>query len=113
MAIKHKLGGIFSPVLTPFKTDLSPDTEAFVKHCQWLIRSDVGLAVFGTNSEANSLSVGERKGLLDALLAAGVPAARMMPGTGCCALTDTVELTLHATKAGVVEPRDGQDHAGG
>ena len=101
MAIKHKLGGIFSPVLTPFKTDLSPDTQAFVKHCQWLIRSEVGLAVFGTNSEANSLSVGERIGLLDALLEAGVPAARMMPGTGCCSLTDSVELTRHATRAGV------------
>ena len=101
MAIKHKLGGIFSPVLTPFKTDLSPDTQAFVRHCQWLIASEVGLAVFGTNSEANSLSVGERIGLLDALLAAGVPAARMMPGTGCCSLTDSVELTRHATKAGV------------
>ena len=62
MAIKHKLGGIFSPVLTPFKTDLSPDTQAFVRHCQWLIGSEVGLAVFGTNSEANSLSVGEKHG---------------------------------------------------
>ncbi|MEY3873143.1 MAG: hypothetical protein RLZZ296_2138, partial [Pseudomonadota bacterium] len=58
MATQHKLGGIFSPVLTPFKTDLSPDTQAFVRHCQWLINSEVGLAVFGTNSEANSLSVG-------------------------------------------------------
>lgn len=101
MAIQHKLGGIFSPVLTPFKTDLSPDTAAFVRHCQWLINSEVGLAVFGTNSEANSLSVGERRELLDALLEAGVPAARLMPGTGCCSLTDTVELTRHATSAGV------------
>ena len=101
MAIKHKLGGIYSPVLTPFKPDLSPDTQAFVRHCQWLINSEVGLAVFGTNSEANSLSVGERIGLLDALLAAGVPPARLMPGTGCCSITDTVELTRHATRAGV------------
>jgi 4-hydroxy-tetrahydrodipicolinate synthase len=101
MTTQHKLGGIFSPVLTPFKTDLSPDTAAFVRHCQWLINSEVGLAVFGTNSEANSLSVGERRQLLDALLEAGVPAARLMPGTGCCSLTDTVELTRHATSAGV------------
>jgi 4-hydroxy-tetrahydrodipicolinate synthase len=101
MATPHKLGGIFSPVLTPFKTDLSADTAAFVRHCQWLIRSEVGLAVFGTNSEANSLSVAERLQLLEALLEAGVPAARMMPGTGCCSLTDTVELTRHATSAGV------------
>lgn len=101
MAITHKLGGIFSPVLTPFKADLSPDTQAFVRHCKWLIASEVGLAVFGTNSEANSLSVGERKDLLDALLEAGVPPSRLMPGTGCCALTDSVELTRYATKAGV------------
>jgi 4-hydroxy-tetrahydrodipicolinate synthase len=101
VAIKHKLSGIYSPVLTPFKSDLSPDTQAFVRHCQWLVGNDVGLAVFGTNSEANSLSVGERRALLDAVLEAGVPAARLMPGTGCCSLTDSVELTRHATAAGV------------
>jgi 4-hydroxy-tetrahydrodipicolinate synthase len=101
MAIRHKLAGVYSPVLTPFTADLAPDTAAFVRHCQWLVAGDVGLAVFGTNSEANSLSVSERRGLLDALLAAGVPAARLLPGTGCCSLTDTVELTRHATCAGV------------
>ncbi len=31
---------------------------------------------------------------------AGLPVARMMPGTGCCALTDTVELTRHAIRHG-------------
>jgi 4-hydroxy-tetrahydrodipicolinate synthase len=38
--------------------------------------------------------------LLDSLLAAGLDAGRMMPGTGCCAFTDTVRLTEHAVKAG-------------
>jgi 4-hydroxy-tetrahydrodipicolinate synthase len=65
-----------------------------------LLSQNVGLAVFGTNSEANSLSADERIALLDALLAADVNAARMMPGTGCCALPDTVRLTGHAVKAG-------------
>ena len=60
----------------------------------------MGLAVFGTNSEANSMSVAEKIMLLDALVDAGVPGARMMPGTGCCALTDTVELTRHAMQHG-------------
>ncbi|MEJ5990444.1 dihydrodipicolinate synthase family protein [Ramlibacter sp. PS3R-8] len=101
MAHRHKLAGIYSPVLTPFQADLSPDTQAFVRHCRWLDASDVGLAVFGTNSEANSLSAGERRGLLEALFTAGVPPSRMMPGTGCCSLTETVELTRHATSAGV------------
>lgn len=101
MAISHKLSGIYSPVLTPFHDDLSCDTQAFVRHCQWLIAQDCGLAVFGTNSEANSLAVAERRELLDALLAVGVPPARLLPGTGCCSLTDTVELTRHAVTAGV------------
>jgi 4-hydroxy-tetrahydrodipicolinate synthase len=99
--MKHKLSGIYSPVLTPFTPELAPDTAAFVRHCQWLVANDVGLAIFGTNSEANSLSVGERRALLDAVLAAGIPARRLMPGTGCCSLTETVELTRHATTAGV------------
>jgi 4-hydroxy-tetrahydrodipicolinate synthase len=92
--------GVLAPVVTPFKPDLTPDAERFMAHCRWLLSQNCGLAVFGTNSEANSLSVEERMTLLDALLAAGIPAARLMPGTGCCALTDTVRLTEHAIKAG-------------
>lgn len=95
-----RIKGILSPVVTPFTAELSPDTERFIAHCQWLISQSCGLAVFGTNSEANSLSANERIALLDALLAADVDPARMMPGTGCCALTDTVRLTEHAVKGG-------------
>lgn len=46
------------------------------------------------------MSVGERIALLEALLDAGLPPARMMPGTGCCALTDSIELTRRAVRAG-------------
>jgi 4-hydroxy-tetrahydrodipicolinate synthase len=94
----NRLRGVFSPVITPFATDLGPDASRLVRHCRWLLSHDVGLAVFGTNSEGNSMSVGEKIGLLDALVEAGLPAARMMPGTGCCALTDTVELTRCAVR---------------
>jgi len=38
--------------------------------------------------------------LLDRLVAGGIDAARLMPGTGCCALTDSVRLTAHAMKLG-------------
>ena len=96
----QRIRGVLSPVVTPFNKDLSPDPRRFIAHCQWLLTQNCGLAVFGTNSEANSLSVNERIALLDALLAADVDPSRMMPGTGCCALTDTVRLTEHAVKAG-------------
>ncbi|MDB5859846.1 MAG: dihydrodipicolinate synthetase [Ramlibacter sp.] len=100
MTTPQRLQGIFSPVLTPFNADSSPDADRFVRHCRWLLEQDVGLAVFGTNSEANSLTLGEKRRLLDALLEAGLPAARMMPGTGACALPDTIELTKRAVQAG-------------
>jgi 4-hydroxy-tetrahydrodipicolinate synthase len=95
-----RIAGVLSPVVTPFKADLSPDGERFVRQCRWLLSQNVGLAVFGTNSEANSLSVEEKVELLDRLVAAGLDPARMMPGTGHCALTDSVRLTAHAAKAG-------------
>ena len=100
MKSSQRIRGVLSPVVTPFGKDLSPDHMRFIAHCSWLLSQNCGLAVFGTNSEANSLSVNERIALLDALLAADVDPSRMMPGTGCCALTDTVRLTEHAVKAG-------------
>jgi 4-hydroxy-tetrahydrodipicolinate synthase len=96
----QRIAGVLSPVVTPFKADLSPDPERFVRQCRWLLSQDVGLAVFGTNSEANSLSVDEKIELLDRLVAAGLDPARMMPGTGCCALPDSLRLTSHAVKLG-------------
>src|SRR6059058_4315041 len=96
----QRIRGVLAPVVTPFKADLSPDRQRFVRHCQWLLSQDCGLAVFGTNSEANSMAAGERMTLLDALVAAGIDPSRMMPGTGCCSITETVELTAHAVKHG-------------
>ena len=96
----ERITGVLSPVVTPFKADLSPDAERLVTHCRWLLSQNVGLAVFGTNSEANSLAVDEKIELLDHLVSCGVDPARMMPGTGCCALTDSVRLTAHAVKLG-------------
>jgi 4-hydroxy-tetrahydrodipicolinate synthase len=100
MVDNNRLSGVLCPVITPFDANLDPDADRLIRQCQWLLTQNVGLAVFGTNSEANSLSVGEKIELLDRLVEAGVDTARMMPGTGCCALTDTVRLTAHAAKLG-------------
>jgi 4-hydroxy-tetrahydrodipicolinate synthase len=86
--------------VTPFNVDLRPDAGRLIAQCRWLLAQNVGLAVFGTNSEANSMSVAEKIDLLDQLVDAGLDTTRMMPGTGCCALTDTVRLTTHAAKLG-------------
>ena len=96
----ERIKGILSPVLTPFQRDYSPDAERFISHCRWLLANDVSLAVFGTNSEANSLSGHERADLLERLVDAGIDPRRLMPGTGCCSLTETVRLTSQAVKLG-------------
>ncbi len=92
--------GVLAPVVTPFDETLAPDAGRLVEHCRWLLANDVGLAVFGTNSEANSLATGEKLELLEGLVDAGIDPARMMPGTGCCAITDSVALTKRAVELG-------------
>lgn len=101
MTTPTTLRGIFAPVLTPMRGDLSPDTERFVAFCQNLLgRGLHGLCPFGTTSEGNSLSVEERMELLESLVDAGIAPSQLMPGTGCAALTDTVRLTQHAVQLG-------------
>jgi 4-hydroxy-tetrahydrodipicolinate synthase len=96
----HRISGVLSPVCTPFRADLSPDYERLLRHCRWLLSQNAGLAVFGTNSEANSLSLEERLELLDRLVEGGIDPRRMMPGVGCCAMPETVRLTSLAVKLG-------------
>src|SRR6184192_747310 len=95
-----RIGGVLAPAVTPFTAGLAPDSQRFIAHCKWLLSQNCGLAVFGTNSEANSLSMDERAMLLEELVAAGVDPSRMMPGTGCCSIMETVKLTAQAVERG-------------
>lgn len=93
--------GVLVPVATPFGADGRVDQRLYVAHCRWLLAQGAhGLAIFGTTSEANSLSLAEKRALLDALCSAGIDPALLMPGTGACALPDAVELTRAAMDAG-------------
>jgi 4-hydroxy-tetrahydrodipicolinate synthase len=96
MASGTDLYGVYAPVLTPFTRDGAVDARLFGSFCRWLNSEGVGLAVFGTNSEANSLTVEEKIALLDALRSAGIPGAALMPGTGALAIGDAVRLTRAA-----------------
>ena len=100
MTNNKTLSGIFCPVITPFDAKLKVDTNRLISQCRWLLSQNISLAVFGTTSEANSLSIDEKIYLLDQLIDAGIDANRLLPGTGCCALPDTIRLTSHAVKLG-------------
>ncbi len=93
--------GVFAAVLTPFTADLSPDLPVFLDHCRWLLANGCdGLGILGTTSEANSLSVEERLTLIEAMGASDLPRERLIIGTGCCAIPDTVRLTRAALEIG-------------
>lgn len=84
------------------RDDLIPDDALLAAHCRWLLANGCdGLAVLGTTGEANSLSMKERIRMMESLVAAGIDPARMMPGTGCCAITDSVIQTTRAVELGV------------
>ena len=94
------LSAVLSPVLTPFNADGSPNAKKLLRQCQWLQKNGVGQAVFGTNSEANSMSAPQKIAVLHELIAGGLDPKNMMPGTGACSTDDAVMMTRAAVKAG-------------
>ena len=90
------LPAVLSPVLTPFMADGNPDAQKLLKQCKWLESNGVGLAVFGTNSEANSMSAPQKMSTLTSLIEGGLNPAHMMPGTGATSIDATVNMTRHA-----------------
>jgi 4-hydroxy-tetrahydrodipicolinate synthase len=96
-----RLRGVWSPALTPLHQDLSIDRNRYIAHARWLLSEGChGVTVFGTTGEATSFSANEREALLEELVSAGVNPARLIIGTGCAALSDTVRLTAHAVRQG-------------
>lgn len=96
------VSGVFCAAVTPFNADLSPDHGLAADHARALLADGChGIALLGTTGEANSLSVGERMGLLEAMLRGGVAPEQLLPGTGVTAIPETVELTRHALDNGV------------
>jgi 4-hydroxy-tetrahydrodipicolinate synthase len=94
-------GGVNAAVLTPMHDDLSPDLPRMAAHCRWLLANGCnGLGILGTTGEATSFSVAERIAIMESVVGAGVPATKLLPGAGCAALTDSVELTRGAARLG-------------
>ena len=90
---------VLSPVLTPFNVDGSPNAKKLLRQCQWLQSHGVGQAVFGTNSEANSMSARQKIMVLEELIDGGLNPNNVMPGTGACSVDDAVMMTRAAVNA--------------
>jgi 4-hydroxy-tetrahydrodipicolinate synthase len=94
--------GVFCASATPLDENLNPDHARLVGQCQRLLDDGChGIALLGSTGEANSFSSAERMAMLEAVVAAGIPAEKVLPGTGLPAYTETAELTRHALSLGV------------
>lgn len=94
--------GIFAAVLTPVDDTGRISVERYLAHAKWLLAKGChGLGIFGTTSETQAFSVAERQEALEAFLAGGIPAEKVILGVGCCAVADTVALVKHALANGV------------
>jgi 4-hydroxy-tetrahydrodipicolinate synthase len=94
------LPAVLAPVISPFNTQGRIDIKKLLKQCQWLRSNDAGVAIFGTNSESNSISAIEKMDVLEQLIAGGLDPKVMMPGTGACSVAETAFMTSTAVKAG-------------
>jgi 4-hydroxy-tetrahydrodipicolinate synthase len=102
MKTARNVSGLWVATLTPMQPDLSVDTARLAAHCRFLFeRGCDGVAIFGTTGEGPSFSAAERLVAMEALLKAGIPARRMVLGTGAAALTDAAEMNRAATAAGL------------
>ena len=96
------LRGVLSPTVTPLNKDGSIDMELYAALSLHLLENEgcVGLVPFGTTGEALSFSVKERIDAVASLVAYGIPAAKLVPGTGVCNFAETLQLTQAAAKLG-------------
>jgi 4-hydroxy-tetrahydrodipicolinate synthase len=96
-----RIRGVWCATLTPLDASGAPDARVLAAHVERLFAAGVdGIALFGTTGEGQSFSVAQRRRGLDTLLAAGIPPQRIVAGTGCAAIADTIELTRHAVGTG-------------
>ncbi|MGN6573980.1 MAG: dihydrodipicolinate synthase family protein [Pseudolabrys sp.] len=95
------LSGVIAAISTPIEESGAPDLARAMKLARFLLDNGCdGLNVLGTTGEATSFSLTERKAVMDAYKANGLPLDRLMVGTGAAAVSDAVALTKHAAELG-------------
>lgn len=87
--------------VTPFRRGgLTLDLEWLPQHLAYLRRRGAhGVVPLGTNGEGPSLSVAEKKALIDVVLTYS-EGLRVIPGSGDSALPDTIEVSRYALERG-------------
>jgi 4-hydroxy-tetrahydrodipicolinate synthase len=98
---KKNLSGVIAAIATPIDESGTPDLKRAMNLARFLLDNGCdGLNVLGTTGEATSFSLTERKAVMDAYKANGLPLNRLMVGTGAAAVSDAMSLTRHAAELG-------------
>lgn len=89
--ISGVISGVFVPLLTAFAGDGAVDPRAFARQAEWLVSRGVdGLVPFGSTGEGPSLSLREKRVLLEAL--AAVPGTPLVPAVTDPSLDGALQL---------------------
>ncbi|RKQ93004.1 4-hydroxy-tetrahydrodipicolinate synthase [Solirubrobacter pauli] len=94
--------GVLPALITPFTEDGSAiDTEALEAGVERLIAAGVGgLVPGGSTGEFTTLSVAERKLLVETVVDTAAGRVPVIAGTGALSTRETVDLSVHAEQAG-------------
>jgi 4-hydroxy-tetrahydrodipicolinate synthase len=99
MLSRHTFSGVYTALATPLSAG-RPDFDRLQKHIRVLAQDGVdGLLVNGTTGEGQSFDQAERAELVAAARKAA-PELKIMAGTGCASLSDTIHATQKAFEVG-------------
>lgn len=96
----RELRGVMTALVTPFDESGALNLRVLPELLEFMRGAGIeGVVIGGTNGEAVSMSVAERKTLLEAALRLRGDLL-VLAGTGAASITDAIELTRHAADAG-------------
>ncbi|GCD81267.1 2,4-dihydroxyhept-2-ene-1,7-dioic acid aldolase [Parageobacillus thermoglucosidasius] len=99
--MKQRLKGSIAPVITPFDSEGNIDFETMKKLIDWQIESGShGISVTGTSGEPSSLTIEERKKVMETAKKAVNGRVPFIPATGSTNHAETLELTKFAQEIG-------------
>ncbi|MBP6503131.1 MAG: dihydrodipicolinate synthase family protein [Rhodoferax sp.] len=99
--MNQDMNGLWPALLTPVSKGGELDTARMLAHARHMLDSGCdGVTIFGTTSEGPAFTNGERKALLEALIASGLRPDQIVVTTSCSALADAIDLGRHAIAQG-------------
>ena len=95
--MNHAIRGLWPALLSPVDGQGHLDIARALAHGKRLIAAGCdGLTLFGTTGEGTAFTLGQRKALVEAFVASGVPGSQLIVNLTALALDEAVELGHHA-----------------